>query len=292
MTNKEFVARLLDVAKNHKTIYMMGTFGAPVTEGLIAQKVKQYPNYYSPGRQNLLKGKISDGPWAFDCVGLIKGILWGWIADRSKSFGGAKYRSNDVPDISANTMASRCLERKDTLESILPGEAVYLKGHIGIYVGDGKVVESTLTGKYDGVVVTDLQYRKWLGHGKLPWITYESEISSDPQDPGAAGQPGPSISGGTEKPGSEVPAVPGGTEKPTTSLSPEETKTPPQVGDLVTFLGGKHYVSSNGSLGYKAKPGPARVTRYLPGRKHPYHLIHTDKTSNVYGWVNQDTVSK
>ncbi len=253
MTNKEFVTKLLDVANNYATIYMMGTFGAPVSEGLIVQKVKQYPKYYSAGRQSLLRGKIPDAPWAFDCVGLIKGILWGWVADRSKSFGGAKYRANDVPDVNANTMAQRCLERTDCMENILPGEAVYMNGHIGVYVGDGKVVESTLTGKYDGVVTTDLSYRKWAGHGKLPWITYETEEQK--------------------------------------ASAPETAPSEPQVGDTVYFSGGKHYVSSNGSLGYKAKPGPAKVTRYLPGKKHPYHLIHTDKTSNVYGWVDKDCVS-
>ncbi len=252
MTNKEFVAKLLDVANNYKTVYMMGTFGAPVSEHLILQKVKQYPQNYSAGRQSLLRGKIPDAPWAFDCVGLIKGILWGWTADASKTFGGAKYRSNDVPDICANTMANRCVQRKQTMEDILPGEAVYMDRHIGIYVGDGKVVESTLTGKYDGVVITDLTYRKWVGHGKLPWITYEAKEEKEPEP---------------------------------------QDKTTPNVGDVVQFSGGKHYVSSNGSLGYKAKPGPAKITRYHPGRKHPYHLIHTDKTSNVYGWVDEDTVT-
>lgn len=233
---------------------MMGTFGAPLTEALVLQKAKQYPRYYSPGRQSHLKGITVNSPWAFDCVGLIKGILWGWEADRSQSFGGAKYRSNNVPDISANTMAKQCLNRQTSMKNILPGEAVYMDGHIGVYVGDNKVVESTLTGKYDGVVITSLEERKWTGHGKLPWVSYE-ETSPLPSEP-------------------------------------KETPDIPNVGDIVTFSGGKHYVSAGGSLGYNAKAGPAKVTRYLPQKKHPYHIIHTDKTSNVYGWVDANTVSK
>lgn len=255
MKNHEFVKKALEIANNADTVYMMGTFGASLTESLILQKAKQYPRYYSAGRQTYLKNIAANAPWAFDCVGLIKGILWGWIADRSRSFGGAVYRSNSVPDISANTMAKQCLERNTAMENILPGEAVYMDGHIGIYIGDGKVVESTLTGKYDGVVITGLNERKWTGHGKLPWITYED--------------------------GSVSPA------------EPEETVvSPPAVGETVNFSGGKHYTSSTGNTGYNAKPGPAKVTRYIAGRKHPYHLIHTDKTSNVYGWVDADTVSK
>ena len=63
-----------------------------------------------------------------------------------------------------------------------------------------------------------------------------------------------------------------------------------QVGDEVDFTGSRHYVSSTGDQGYAAKPGPARVTLHNPGSLHPWHLIHTDGTSNVYGWVNESDV--
>lgn len=63
-----------------------------------------------------------------------------------------------------------------------------------------------------------------------------------------------------------------------------------QVGDEVDFTGSRHYVSSTGSQGYAAKPGPARVTLHNPGAPHPWHLIHTDGTSNVYGWVDESDV--
>lgn len=57
------------------------------------------------------------------------------------------------------------------------------------------------------------------------------------------------------------------------------------VGDIVQFVGNKHYASSNAGVGYAAKPGKAKITHKAKG-KHPIHLVHTDNTSNVYGWVD------
>lgn len=62
------------------------------------------------------------------------------------------------------------------------------------------------------------------------------------------------------------------------------------VGDTVRFTGSQHYVSSSGDKGYPAKPGPAEITLHNPGSKHPWHLIHTDGTSNIYGWVNEGDI--
>ena len=64
------------------------------------------------------------------------------------------------------------------------------------------------------------------------------------------------------------------------------------VGDTVQFLGGYHYVDSYTSrpTGSKCNPGPAKLTIIKPGRNHPYHVIHTDSSSRVYGWVDADEI--
>ena len=56
--------------------------------------------------------------------------------------------------------------------NIVPGELVFMSGHIGVYIGDGKVIESTLGGNYDGVVKTNLEGRGWKDHGKCKFIEY------------------------------------------------------------------------------------------------------------------------
>ena len=58
------------------------------------------------------------------------------------------------------------------------------------------------------------------------------------------------------------------------------------VGTIITFTGNKHYTSANAASGKDCKPGKAKVTAISAGAKHPYHLVHMDPTSNVYGWVD------
>lgn len=59
-----------------------------------------------------------------------------------------------------------------------------------------------------------------------------------------------------------------------------------KVGDAVQFSGSKHYASANATSGSSAKAGKATITAYSAGAKHPYHVIHADSSSNVYGWVD------
>ena len=72
------------------------------------------------------------------------------------------------------------------------------------------------------------------------------------------------------------------------------TKKSYNVGDIVYFKGGTHYVSSwPGAKGYPAKAGKARI-HLGPnckgnGKAHPWSLFHIDSSSNVYGWVDEGT---
>ncbi len=63
------------------------------------------------------------------------------------------------------------------------------------------------------------------------------------------------------------------------------------IGSEVMFTGSYHYVASISDDGYQATPGKARITNLNPSAKHPYHLVHADDTSDVYGWVNESDIS-
>jgi hypothetical protein len=63
----------------------------------------------------------------------------------------------------------------------------------------------------------------------------------------------------------------------------------PTVGDTVLYKGGKHYYSSNSSIGSNAREGIATITKIYNG-KHPYHLIRVKGgSSTVWGWCDPDS---
>lgn len=225
MTNIEFINKLIDIAKNYKTAYMWGTFGSPISENLIKQKATQYSARYSSARQAYLKGLVSKGYWAFDCVGLIKGILWGWNGNKSKTYGGATYASNGVPDTTASGILAKCKEVSTKITtSMLPGTALYREGHIGVYIGNGEVVECTLSGGHDGVVITKLTDGGWTKCGKLPYISYVSETSSSGSSTGST-----SSGASTSTPGSSASSSSSGASASTSSTASKTIKAGSKV---------------------------------------------------------------
>lgn len=178
MTANQLAAKMTEIAKKHKTSYIWGGIGQPITAGTIQMFLNQYTENrtYTPKAERLIGQKA----YAFDCVGVIKSILWGWNGDSSKTYGGAKYASNGVPDINANTMITKCKNVSTDFSKIQIGELLWCSGHVGIYIGDGLGVECTP--RWDGdVQITAVgnigsksgyNTRMWTKHGKLPYVTY------------------------------------------------------------------------------------------------------------------------
>lgn len=159
------------------------------------------PSFYEKsgwGKWNKLKQK-----WGWDCVCLIKGILWGWNNDTSKPRGGgAVYGSNGVPDIGTEKMIDVCDNVSNNFASMSVGELVWMNGHVGICIKPpkenqlGEIIEATTafgggvkkskintlgqrlfyeTGKYAGPT--------WKKHGFLPYVDYGEEPTPEPLTP-------------------------------------------------------------------------------------------------------------
>lgn len=186
------------IAKKVKTLYIMGCFGAPMNATNKARYSDNNDYNRRPERKAMIQAASSD-TFGFDCVGLIKGILWGWSGDTSRVYGGATYTSNGVPDYGANTMIQVCSGVSTDFSKIQPGEAVWKSGHIGVYIGNGLAVECTPSWD-NSVQITAVgnigsksgyHTRTWTSHGKLPYVDYTQS---------APGQPAP------EQPAPEQPA--------------------------------------------------------------------------------------
>jgi len=174
MNNKELVREILKMAGFNNPVekdiggitfhkdrwgYVMGGQGELYTEEL----AKRWASIRRSGKTSayfLANAK----PWyspprrIVDCSGLIVQALRTCIpdyADRSaNTFKGQFVKAGDIRDIPETA-----------------GLAVWKNGHIGVYLGEGKVCESR--GIAFGVVISDLNTQKWTHYGKLKGVDYD-----------------------------------------------------------------------------------------------------------------------
>lgn len=152
--------------------YWFGTFGQQSNPSLLANKRKQYPKYYTASDFNSQFGKK-----VHDCIGLIKGYMWCSGPDDIKPV----YCSNGFPDTSADNQFNRS-KRKGFSMSSFPNEAgvlVFMNGHVGVYIGDGWVIEAR--GHAFGVVRTRLDERPWRRWAYIDEIEYVKGKTSTPR---------------------------------------------------------------------------------------------------------------
>ncbi|HEX2985250.1 MAG TPA: hypothetical protein VHO71_00365 [Caproiciproducens sp.] len=157
-------------AASKKWGYLYGTYGQILDSKLLESCEKTYYDEVAPYHDFIRKNWM--GRRVTDCAGLIKS--YGWYDPDS---GEIKYQSNGMKDLSANGFYMAATEKggMDSMPEI-PGLAVWMDGHIGIYAGGGDVIESMTTTR--GVVQTRLQGRGWQYWLKIPSISYDLKMSS------------------------------------------------------------------------------------------------------------------
>lgn len=186
MTSAEFIQKAREIEKTD-TAYMWGTYGRKITLALINAKVKQYPKRYTAAYIERLKTLIGKA-YGWDCVGLIKGILWGWDGVKN-----VPYSVNGVPDTNVMGFYAKGENKSTDFSKIVPGAAVHLPTHVGIYIGDGLVIEATSAWE-SRVMITALanigpvagyRSRRWDSFYTLPWVDYSggAEPKPEPEPP-------------------------------------------------------------------------------------------------------------
>ena len=158
------------------TKYMWGGILREITPAYIDLLRSIYGNNsatgYTVARWNSLKALVGQNYFGVDCIGLIKSYYWS--GKPNGGTGSPKYETTGFPDVNAGMMYQQAKEKGpiSTMPDI-PGLIVYSKSHphVGIYIGDGETIESTLGSRGDGVVKHKLD-NFWEFWFKCPFIEY------------------------------------------------------------------------------------------------------------------------
>ena len=154
-----------EYAYNNGWGYVYGSHGQVLTESELKTLESVFGGMVSD-KEDYIRSHWM-GRRVSDCCGLIKG--YGWY---NATTGKIEYGSNGMKDVTANGMYAAATEKgpMSTMPEI-PGLAVWQEGHIGVYIGNGWVIQAANT--WDGVIKTKLSYNRWQGWCKVPYIHYD-----------------------------------------------------------------------------------------------------------------------
>ena len=212
--------------------------------------VNDVPNYYHSEAGTWCNYNWNNDKFMMDCVVSIKGLLWGFRADKNAPHGGGVYLANGVADFGANQGIDYCEEVSSDFHNLTPGEYLCMAGtgyeHAGVYLGNGKVFECTTGWGVNRCIISEIDANGgrwydgarslvWTRHGKLIYIDYE------------------------------------------------EAQMKYKVGDVVDING--VYVSSNSTEKLTPAIKKGTITKIVEGARNPYLLDN----GNI-GWVNDECI--
>ena len=162
LTNKGLVEHA-KMALAEKWGYCLGTYGQVLTNNVLDAKCSQgygvgeYNTYWKSYLLGFLNKRVSD------CYGLVKSYCW-WN-DANLGYG-----INGCPDRNQET-AYKAAKIKGTIKNMpeVPGLILYMEGHAGIYIGNGKFIEckgcpyGVIEGKIqNGTVASGSNFTHWF----------------------------------------------------------------------------------------------------------------------------------
>lgn len=146
--------------------YVRGTYGKIGNRDMLELKRRQYSEQFINDYDYILENWefFNNKPW-HDAPGLIKGYYW------QNERGSIVYKLDARADLSAGGLYSAS-DKKGPISEMpnLPGLLVYYPGHIGIYIGNGEIVEALDVKR--GVVCSSLSERPFTHWCRCPYVTY------------------------------------------------------------------------------------------------------------------------
>lgn len=157
-----------------KVNYMISKYGSNWKTSPEAKE----DNYYSAA----MYGSKWIGHKVADCSGLF---TWAF-----KQLGGSIYHgSNTIWNKYCSSKGELKNGKRTDGQTLKPGTAIFThntktdnRGHIGLYIGDGWVIEAS--GTINGVIKSKITISKWVEWGELKGVSYENmtDVITDPEE--------------------------------------------------------------------------------------------------------------
>lgn len=170
MKTGEGLARFAEKSAAVNVPYIYATYGAILTERKLAEVRRLYPERMSEKRYQYARSHYI-GKRSTDCYGMVKRYRWTGGDEEFPSLDdNPKYDGSS--DVNANT-AYQNAKVKGVIGTIpeVRGLIVWKSGHVGVYLGNGKVSEAR--GFDYGTVITNLKDRKWTHWFQEVGISYD-----------------------------------------------------------------------------------------------------------------------
>ena len=195
MIKASALIQLFIYALNNAWGYIWGTAGIEWTAAKQKQKVDYMVSKYGQDWKKNADAKNDNYYYAAlygdKWIGHIVADCSGLFAWAFRKLGGAIYHgSNSIYDRYCSEKGKLTAEKK---KALLPGTAVFTHtenkktkeikhGHIGLYIGDGKVIEAS--GTQAGVCISNINAGKWTYYGLLKDVDYSEPVEiQDPVEP-------------------------------------------------------------------------------------------------------------
>lgn len=174
---------LFQQAINQHWGYIWGTAGVTWTEAKQRQKVSYMANKYGSNWKNSEQARLDNyysaaaygskwiGHTVADCSGLFR-----WAFNKLGVY--IAHGSNTIWLSYCKSKGELRKGKRTDGQELKPGTAVFTynkkkdnRGHIGLYIGDGQVIEAS--GTVNGVIISSINNSKWVEWGELKNVQYE-----------------------------------------------------------------------------------------------------------------------
>lgn len=177
MKTGEGLARYAEAAAIVLTPYIYATFGQILTERKLAEVRRLYPERMSEKRYQYAR-KHYVGKRTNDCYGLIKRYKWSGGDAENPSLDDTPIY-NGKEDINANAAYQKAtVKGKISTIPEIRGLIVWKPGHVGVYLGNGRVAEAR--GFDFGTVISKLSDRPFTHWFQEVGISYDQQPTPTP----------------------------------------------------------------------------------------------------------------